>query len=260
MQRCLENILGKCSIIKEATWIRSKSIDQGAKLHADYYFLRSFTRIISQLSESQSDSNVDIDVDEINCQVCHLGDKDSQLLLCDLCNQGYHTKCVKLSSLPNTTEWHCDACSDAPIGLFTCWISLVMTLHARSHYNYNYTAMNMNMNLVRVCVIIQHIYLFAYDVLDCDVYRVSLVILTAAWQYYLAHTNCPISTAQSSIQQPNTSLLYLVRSLRHDHNVMISPPTPLTSPQETWCYSTSNCYISPLITPTSSIDSASIHE
>lgn len=30
-----------------------------------------------------------------NCQFCHSGDSEDQLLLCDGCDKGYHTYCFK---------------------------------------------------------------------------------------------------------------------------------------------------------------------
>uniref|UniRef100_A0A915JG42 Bromodomain adjacent to zinc finger domain protein 2B n=1 Tax=Romanomermis culicivorax TaxID=13658 RepID=A0A915JG42_ROMCU len=45
------------------------------------------------------------------CQICRRGDNDSQLLLCDGCDLGYHTYCFKpeMSSIPDT-DWFCPEC------------------------------------------------------------------------------------------------------------------------------------------------------
>ncbi|KAK9768259.1 hypothetical protein K7432_001226 [Basidiobolus ranarum] len=49
-----------------------------------------------------------MDVDEIVCKVCHKGDDDSQILLCDHCNEGQHTYCSNppLKAIPKG-NWFC---------------------------------------------------------------------------------------------------------------------------------------------------------
>ena len=49
---------------------------------------------------------------EMVCEVCHRGDREHLLLLCDSCDLGYHTTClsVPLSHVPRG-RWFCDTCS-----------------------------------------------------------------------------------------------------------------------------------------------------
>ena len=50
------------------------------------------------------------------CEVCHKGDDDENIILCDKCNRGYHLYCLKpiLPSVPSG-EWYCDKCRERDI-------------------------------------------------------------------------------------------------------------------------------------------------
>ncbi|KAK1424587.1 hypothetical protein QVD17_19920 [Tagetes erecta] len=58
------------------------------------------------------------DYDEIRCEECGSGDHESELLLCDGCDRGFHLFCLTpvLHSLPTTSTWFCSnpICSPAP--------------------------------------------------------------------------------------------------------------------------------------------------
>jgi hypothetical protein len=45
------------------------------------------------------------------CEACHKSKDDEKLLLCDTCDSGYHTYCLKpkLIHIP-AGEWHCPEC------------------------------------------------------------------------------------------------------------------------------------------------------
>ncbi|KAJ2653255.1 hypothetical protein IWW40_000621 [Coemansia sp. RSA 1250] len=45
------------------------------------------------------------------CEVCGSGENDSELLICDGCDRGFHMYCLSpaLSAIP-TNDWYCDAC------------------------------------------------------------------------------------------------------------------------------------------------------
>ena len=47
------------------------------------------------------------------CSVCNLGDNDDQLLLCDYCDNGFHTYCLVpvLETIPEGT-WYCTTCKE----------------------------------------------------------------------------------------------------------------------------------------------------
>jgi hypothetical protein len=76
---------------------------------------------------------IDIDAsgDSEKCKICDGGDNDQLLLLCDLCDDGYHINCLtpKLKQVPEDKEWHCNSCADAYLPFYTCWISLVTYAH-----------------------------------------------------------------------------------------------------------------------------------
>lgn len=45
------------------------------------------------------------------CQFCQKGDNEELLLLCDVCDKGYHTYCHKpqISTIPEG-DWYCPSC------------------------------------------------------------------------------------------------------------------------------------------------------
>jgi hypothetical protein len=45
------------------------------------------------------------------CRVCQLGDRDDVLLICDGCNDMYHTTCVGLTDVP-PGHWFCQICQE----------------------------------------------------------------------------------------------------------------------------------------------------
>lgn len=51
-------------------------------------------------------------LDDYICQVCRDGNQEEVLLLCDGCDDAYHTFCVGLSDIP-AGSWFCDACGPA---------------------------------------------------------------------------------------------------------------------------------------------------
>ena len=47
--------------------------------------------------------------DDIKCKVCNLGNDEHKMLLCDTCDQGFHTDCMGMKSVPRGS-WHCPGC------------------------------------------------------------------------------------------------------------------------------------------------------
>jgi len=49
--------------------------------------------------------------DQYFCEVCHAGDYDELMLLCDGCDDAYHTYCLTppLSEIP-PGDWRCPQC------------------------------------------------------------------------------------------------------------------------------------------------------
>ena len=48
---------------------------------------------------------------EIRCCVCGSDLDDHIMLLCDNCDQGFHTTCLGMHGIPDVSEWYCDLCS-----------------------------------------------------------------------------------------------------------------------------------------------------
>jgi hypothetical protein len=55
--------------------------------------------------------------DQIECEICKKGTDDRCILICDECNLGYHTYCLRpvVSNIP-TDEWVCPDCSSGETG------------------------------------------------------------------------------------------------------------------------------------------------
>lgn len=53
----------------------------------------------------------DIPIEQLKCEVCHSGDDDANMLICDSCSRGYHIYCLRpiLPYVPNG-DWHCPKC------------------------------------------------------------------------------------------------------------------------------------------------------
>ncbi|XP_057335182.1 bromodomain adjacent to zinc finger domain protein 2B-like isoform X9 [Microplitis mediator] len=58
-----------------------------------------------------------------NCQFCHSGDNEDQLLLCDGCDRGYHTYCFrpKMENIPDG-DWYCHECMNKATGERNCLV------------------------------------------------------------------------------------------------------------------------------------------
>ncbi len=57
------------------------------------------------------------------CQLCHSGDDEDSLLLCDGCDKGYHTYCFKpaMTSVPDG-DWYCFECINKATGNRHCLV------------------------------------------------------------------------------------------------------------------------------------------
>ncbi|EQC31408.1 hypothetical protein SDRG_11009 [Saprolegnia diclina VS20] len=66
--------------------------------------------------EVDEDDNGDDDSDDENadkaCQICNLNENDSQSLICDTCEDVFHTYCVGLADVPEN-DWFCPTCLGA---------------------------------------------------------------------------------------------------------------------------------------------------
>lgn len=48
------------------------------------------------------------------CQLCHLINREGDMLLCDKCNAGYHYDCLGLPELCRDLHWFCPVCAELP--------------------------------------------------------------------------------------------------------------------------------------------------
>ena len=57
------------------------------------------------------------------CQLCHCGDNEDSLLLCDGCDKGYHMYCFKppLEDVPDG-DWYCYECINKATGVKHCLV------------------------------------------------------------------------------------------------------------------------------------------
>ncbi|KAJ4788345.1 Histone-lysine N-methyltransferase [Rhynchospora pubera] len=62
--------------------------------------------------EPEPESDSDDSIDSIECEACGSGEADAELLLCDKCDAGYHTFCLRpiLPRVPSGS-WFCPSCS-----------------------------------------------------------------------------------------------------------------------------------------------------
>ena len=47
--------------------------------------------------------------DKIMCDVCHSLYPEENMLLCDNCNNDFHTTCIDLEDVP-AGSWYCESC------------------------------------------------------------------------------------------------------------------------------------------------------
>lgn len=57
--------------------------------------------------------NVELEpMDDTVCEICGSGDREDIMLLCDVCDRGFHTICLTppLEDIPDENEWFCPDC------------------------------------------------------------------------------------------------------------------------------------------------------
>jgi hypothetical protein len=112
------------------TWIRLKGHGDVTIEHADYYYFKKNTHMLSLFAKEA--------LSESPCGICNSLGASASLISCSLCGTLYHKKCVNYSktvSLDDTeleSSWHCSSCADAHLPFYTCWVSLsnVKTEHS----------------------------------------------------------------------------------------------------------------------------------
>ncbi len=52
---------------------------------------------------------VDMNIDNVTCFICADGKNEEKLLLCDNCNNGFHTFCLNIKKIPDGS-WYCPKC------------------------------------------------------------------------------------------------------------------------------------------------------
>ena len=122
------------------TWMRIKGPMEFTTEHADLFYFKNFTSMFSHpgcdreytndtdMTISIDDSEEDEDddqIDQLTCVYCESSERESKILLCDECNEGYHMDSCLEVPLDKTPQgsWHCPSCAIQHI-LGTCWIPL----------------------------------------------------------------------------------------------------------------------------------------
>ena len=76
-----------------------------------YEIKNSNTNKIIRVTDKDQKINDDGEyVIDIRCFICGSDLDDDIMLLCDNCDQGFHTICLGMNGIPDTTEWFCDQC------------------------------------------------------------------------------------------------------------------------------------------------------
>lgn len=81
--------------------------------------------------ESSSSSSESSEEDDVVCEACNKDENDNKLILCDTCDDGYHTYCLKpkLNKIPEG-EWHCPKCQ-VHLPLLSC-LAMVLASATRT--------------------------------------------------------------------------------------------------------------------------------
>jgi hypothetical protein len=72
--------------------------------------------VISQVNVDERNLEEEIDeellrmLEQVRCQICGLDHDEHTLLLCDYCDDGYHTACLGMDCIPHLDQWYCDQC------------------------------------------------------------------------------------------------------------------------------------------------------
>jgi hypothetical protein len=106
----------------ENTWIRLKGHADVTIEHADYYYFKKNTHMLSS-------GQAEITVDSI-CESCSSHGSSENMISCSLCGKFFHQNCVNYSKTVSlddadlASSWHCSKCADAHLPFYTCWVSL----------------------------------------------------------------------------------------------------------------------------------------
>jgi len=115
--------------LPSCTWLRAKGPGEVTAEHADYYYFAKNTNIFGDFWQAKRDEDEKKQTEEERqtCQICRKNDDADSTLLCDLCDRGFHLRCLDppLTSLPpDEQEWHCARCCNQPMSYWTCWVPL----------------------------------------------------------------------------------------------------------------------------------------
>lgn len=76
---------------------------------------RKFRSMVEVMRDSkQVDPVTSEGYSEVRCEQCRLGDSESELVLCDGCDKGFHIYCLRpiVVRVP-TGSWFCPGCQDS---------------------------------------------------------------------------------------------------------------------------------------------------
>ncbi|KDO33448.1 hypothetical protein SPRG_02255 [Saprolegnia parasitica CBS 223.65] len=160
--------------------------DGSSTADSDYIARGTFTNPMDDMSEYESDDSLppprpapkiyekvevedddggDDDSDDENadkaCKICDINENDSQSLLCDLCEDVFHTYCVGLPDVPKN-DWFCSTCLAAeyirlthqfmaePLAVLNTWLVHASGCDARDD-------VCQSASLARICVFLKRL-------------------------------------------------------------------------------------------------------
>lgn len=121
LKRLLENLFDDVETQPHNTWIRLKGKGDVTIEHADYYYFKRNTSMLS----NPVDENVKGSNKSELCKVCNKDGSIEEALRCTLCHVLVHKDCVETEALIDISNcFHCQSCADSEIPYYTCWLSL----------------------------------------------------------------------------------------------------------------------------------------
>ncbi|XP_055005883.1 bromodomain adjacent to zinc finger domain protein 2B [Boleophthalmus pectinirostris] len=94
--------------------------------------VHSSAQLVLCIQQLQNNISWDRSITKVECQICHSGDDEESLLLCDGCDKGCHVYChkPKITSIPEG-DWFCRVCSNKTTSGFV--IPSVQSLRTQTH-------------------------------------------------------------------------------------------------------------------------------
>ena len=73
--------------------------------------IKSSKKKINRFKKKQPKSEYEIYINSKTCEKCHKGNNEKELLLCEICDDAYHTFCLdKIPIISDNADWICENC------------------------------------------------------------------------------------------------------------------------------------------------------